>query len=57
LSQDPELGFPSQATARWRLGLALEKMGRKSEAIAEYQASVKMDGNSPAKNELKRLKA
>jgi tetratricopeptide (TPR) repeat protein len=57
LSQDPELGFPSHATARWRLGLALEKMGRKSEAIAEYQASVKMDGNSPAKNELKRLKA
>jgi tetratricopeptide (TPR) repeat protein len=56
LSQDPELGFASHANARWRLGLALEKMGRKTEAIAEYEAAVKLDANSPAKNELKRLK-
>jgi tetratricopeptide (TPR) repeat protein len=57
LSQDPELGFASHANARWRLGLALEKMGRKTEAIAEYETAVKLDANSPAKNELKRLKA
>jgi hypothetical protein len=33
-----------------------EKTGRQAEAIGEYRTSVKMDANSPAKNELKRLK-
>ncbi len=56
LGQEPEPDMPSHAVARWRLGQALEKQGRKPDAIAEYQASVNLDPNSPAKQELKRLK-
>jgi hypothetical protein len=37
------------------LGEALEKQGRKPEAIAEWQASVKLDPESPAKQELKKV--
>jgi hypothetical protein len=33
-----------------------EKQGRKAEAIAELQTAVKIDANSPAKQDLKRLK-
>src|SRR5262249_30245274 len=31
LSREPEIGAQSVAAARWRLGLALEKQGRKAE--------------------------
>ncbi len=55
LSQDPELGASSHAVAHWRLGVALEKQGRKPEAIVEYQMAVKLDPASPAKQDLKRL--
>jgi tetratricopeptide (TPR) repeat protein len=57
LSQEAEIGAPSWAVAHWRLGTLLEKMGRQPEAVAEYRTAVKLDGNSPAKAELKRLKA
>jgi tetratricopeptide (TPR) repeat protein len=56
LAQEPEPGFPGHAYTRWRLGLILEKQGRKPEAIAEQQNAVKLDPNSPAKQDLKRLK-
>jgi tetratricopeptide (TPR) repeat protein len=56
LGQEPEPNMPSHAEARWRLGRALEMQGRKAEAIAEYRAALKMDANSPAKQDLKRLK-
>jgi tetratricopeptide (TPR) repeat protein len=56
LAQEPEPNMPSPAAAHWRLGQALEKQNRKPEAIAEYQAALKMDPNSPAKQDLKRLK-
>jgi tetratricopeptide (TPR) repeat protein len=56
LSQEPEAETPSLAAAHWRLGLVLEKEGRKPEAIAELQTAVKLDGNLPAKADLKRLK-
>jgi tetratricopeptide (TPR) repeat protein len=57
LSQEPEPeGSPSLAATHWRLGLLLEQANRKPEAIAELQSAIKLDPNSPAKTDLKRLK-
>ena len=56
LAQEPEPHSPSLAAAHWRLGLVLEQEGRKPEAIAELQQAVKLDANSPAKADWKRLK-
>jgi len=57
LSREPEIGAPSHATARWRLGLALEQQGRKSEATGELAAAVKLDPKlEAAKKDLKRVK-
>jgi len=56
LGQEPEPYEPSFARAHWRLGQALEKQGKKADAIAEWQMSVKLDPESPAKQELKRVK-
>ncbi len=47
---------PSHAVAHWRLALALEQQSRNPEAVAELQAALKLDPNSPAKADLKRLK-
>ena len=55
LTQEPEPHTASLAAAHWRLGLTLEQQGRKPEAIAELQQAVKLDANSPAKADLKRL--
>jgi tetratricopeptide (TPR) repeat protein len=54
LTADPELHFPNVSATHWRLGLVLEQAGRKQEAIAEWQTAVKLDPNSPAKQELKK---
>jgi tetratricopeptide (TPR) repeat protein len=57
LSREPEYGAASHAAARWRLGLALEKQGKKEEATAEIAAAVKADPKlDDAKKDLKRLK-
>jgi len=56
LTQEPEPYRPNHSQAHWRLGQTLEKQGRKPEAIAEFQSSVKLDPDSPAKQDLKRLK-
>jgi len=56
LLQEPQPRQPSLSSAHWRLGLVFEQQGRKAEAIAELQEAVKLDANSPAKTELKRLK-
>jgi tetratricopeptide (TPR) repeat protein len=56
LGQEPEPNMPGHAVAHWRLGQVLEKQNHKPEAISEYQAALKMDPNSPAKQDLKRLK-
>ena len=56
LTQEPEPYRPNHSQAHWRLGQTLEKLGRKPEAIAEFQASVKLDPDSPARQDLKRLK-
>jgi Tfp pilus assembly protein PilF len=57
LSREPEIGSPSVAAARWRLGQALEKQGKKSEAVAELETAVKLDPKlDDAKKDLKRLR-
>jgi len=57
LSREPEIGSSSVAAARWRLGLALERQGKESEAMAELEAAVKLDPKlDEAKKELKRLR-
>jgi tetratricopeptide (TPR) repeat protein len=56
LSMEPEPGSPGHAIAHWRLGLVLEQMGRKADAVRELEASVKADsGNAQVKADLKRL--
>lgn len=57
LSREPEIGAPSWAAARWRLGQALEQQGRKADAIAEIESAVKLDPKlDDAKKDLKRLR-
>ncbi|MBZ5623462.1 MAG: tetratricopeptide repeat protein [Acidobacteriia bacterium] len=56
LGQEPEPNMASHAEAHWRLGRTLEKQSRNPEAIAEYQATLRMDPDSPARQDLKRLK-
>ena len=57
LAAEAEGDTPPLAAAHWRLGQALEKQGKKDEAIAEIQIALKanpdLDG---AKQDLKRLK-
>jgi len=56
LSQEIEIGFPSHAAAHWRLGLVLEKQGRKADAVAELKQAVAGDPKlEPAKADLRRL--
>jgi hypothetical protein len=52
------VGAPTHAHARWRLGLVLEKLGRKPEALAEVQRALELkpDLGDEAKKDLKRLK-
>jgi tetratricopeptide (TPR) repeat protein len=58
LSQEPEPNASSPAVAHWRLGLILEKQGKKPEAIAELQSATKLDPKfEQALKDLKRLKA
>jgi tetratricopeptide (TPR) repeat protein len=56
LTEEPEPFSASPSWTHWRLGQALEKQGRKQEAVAEWQTAVKLDAESPARQDLKRLK-
>jgi tetratricopeptide (TPR) repeat protein len=57
LAVEPEIGQPSLARAHWRLAQALEEQGRKSDAIPELQAALKLEPKlDGAKKDLKRLK-
>ena len=57
LSREPEISAPAHANAHWRLGQALEKQGKKDEAMAELAMAVKADPKlDDAKKDLKRLK-
>lgn len=56
--QEPEPNSTSLAVAHWRIGLVLERQGRKSDALAELQAAARMDPKfEQAQKDLKRLKA
>ncbi|HEY3131622.1 MAG TPA: tetratricopeptide repeat protein [Acidobacteriota bacterium] len=57
LTQEPEPGAPQPAVAHYLLGLVLEKQGRKPEAIAEINTSLRLKPDyENAKKALKRLK-
>jgi tetratricopeptide (TPR) repeat protein len=57
LTQEPEAGTPHLSRAHWRLGQALEKQGRKTEAIAEIEAALRLEPTlEGARQDLKRLK-
>ena len=56
LAQEPEGEAPTLAHAHWRLGLVLEKEGRKAEAVAEIETALRMRPDlTEAKKDLKRL--
>lgn len=56
MTQEPEAQMPSLAVAHWRLGLVLEKQGKKPEAITELQTAVRLKPDvEGAKKDLKRL--
>lgn len=57
LTQEPEVGAPTLAHAHWRLGLVIEKQGRRPEALAEVQTALRLKPDlDDAKKDLKRLK-
>jgi tetratricopeptide (TPR) repeat protein len=57
LAIEPEIGAPTHAHAHWRLGLVIEKQGRKQEAIASVQQALALKPDlEEAKKDLKRLK-
>ena len=57
LSQDPEPNSSSPAIAHWRLGLILDKEGKKPEAISELETATRLDPKfEQAQKDLKRLK-
>jgi len=51
----PEGNAPTLSDAHWQLGLVMEKEGRRPEAIGEWSEALRLDPDSPAKAELKRL--
>lgn len=58
LTQPAEGDTPSLAEGHWQLGLVLEKLGRKQEALQEVEAAVKMEPQlKGAKEDLKRMKS
>jgi tetratricopeptide (TPR) repeat protein len=57
LGQEPEAEGPKLSRAHWRLGLVLEKLNRKAEAIAEIETAVRLEPDLvPMQADLKRLK-
>ena len=57
LTQEPEPTTPPLAAAHWRLGLVLEKEGKKPEALKEVQLALQMKPDlKQAEPDLKRLK-
>jgi tetratricopeptide (TPR) repeat protein len=56
LEQEPEPNASTHAVAHWRLGLILEKQGRKADAVAALQTAVRTDAKfEQAQKDLKRL--
>ncbi|HUI41088.1 MAG TPA: hypothetical protein VL523_03875, partial [Terriglobia bacterium] len=56
LGSEPEGGEPALAHAHWRLGLVLEKEGRKAEALDELRTAVRLKPDlGQARKDLERL--
>jgi tetratricopeptide (TPR) repeat protein len=56
LGQDPEAGTPDRAAAHWRLALALERQGRKPEAVEQLRTALAIRPDfKDAKADYKRL--
>lgn len=57
LEQEPEGNQPSVPQAHWKLGRALEAQGRQMEAVAEWKEALRLDPESPAARDLRRVRA
>lgn len=56
LAHEPEAGAPSRGVAHWKLGLVLEKQGRRADAANELRAALPQTGNDPNfKKDYKRI--
>ena len=56
LTQEPEVDAPAIWTARWRLGLVLEKLTRPREAVSELEAALRLKPESEeVRKDLQRL--
>jgi hypothetical protein len=55
LAQEAEGNEPHLAEAHWKIGLALEAEGRPSDAAREWTESTRLDPESPAGRDLKRI--
>ena len=55
LAQEPEGNQPTAAEAHWKLGTALEAQGRAGDALNEFQESMRLDPESKAAPDFKRL--
>jgi tetratricopeptide (TPR) repeat protein len=53
IGQEPEGGEPGTAEGHWKLGLALQAEGARSEAATEWKEALRLDPASPAAHELK----
>ena len=57
LTVEPEIGAPSHGGAWWRISQALERQGKRPEAVAALRKSLELDPSlENAKKDLKRLK-
>ena len=57
LTQEPEAGPVTPAHAHWRLGLTLEKLGKRAEAIDEIEKATRLKPDfDDAKKDLRRLR-
>ncbi|MGE5325091.1 MAG: tetratricopeptide repeat protein [Actinomycetota bacterium] len=58
LTQEPEGESPTLGEAHWRLGQALERQGRKTDAVHEIEQAVRMNPDlKEARRDLKRLRS
>jgi len=57
LAAAPEGNAPTLSEAHWQLGLVMEKEARRAEAIVEWSEALRLDSDSPAKRELRRVAA
>jgi tetratricopeptide (TPR) repeat protein len=58
LAQEPEGRTPALSRAHWRLGQALDRQGRKREAIAEIETALRLEPSlDQAKKDLKEIRS